>query len=68
MAAVAGFEEFDDDNDPYDEHDCAPLDVDGRLVGFRIDYCGLDQVSSSPEPSDPAATARILTIWTPDDA
>lgn len=68
LYAVADFDEFDDGNSPYDEHDCGLLDVDGRLVGFRIDYYRLDLVSHSPDPSDPAATARVLTIWTPEDA
>ena len=67
VAAVAGFEEFDRGNDPHDEHDCALLVVDGRLIGFRIDYYGFDRLSHSPDPSDPA-TAIVMTIWMPDDA
>ena len=68
VATVAGFEEFDEDSDPDDEHDSALLDVDGRLVLFRIDYYGLDLVSDSPDLSDATVTARVMTIWTPDDA
>ena len=36
LAAVATFERFDADNDPYNEHDCAMLTVTGRRVLFEI--------------------------------
>jgi hypothetical protein len=43
-AAVRGFDAFTDDNDPWQEHDCATLDVDGEPVMFKIDYYDLDLV------------------------
>jgi hypothetical protein len=52
LAAVAGFE-FTADNDPYGEHDCAILTVDGLRVMFRIDYYDHDLAYHSPDPSDP---------------
>src|SRR5271157_2965839 len=36
-AAVRAFDAFSDDNDPWQEHDCATLDVDGERVMFKID-------------------------------
>ncbi len=36
-AAVRAFDAFTDDNDPWQEHDCATLDVDGEPVMFKID-------------------------------
>ncbi len=68
LAAVVAFDAFDDDNDPYAEHDSALLDVEGRLVGFRIDYYGLDLTMHSPDPADPAVTRRVVTIMMAEDA
>ena len=36
-AAVRAFDAFTNDNDPWQEHDCATLDVDGEPVMFKID-------------------------------
>ena len=36
-ATVRAFDAFTNDNDPWQEHDCATLDVDGEPVMFKID-------------------------------
>jgi hypothetical protein len=36
LKAVAEFEDFDADNDPYNEHDCAGLNVAGHRVLLRL--------------------------------
>ena len=61
-AAVHSFDAFTDDNDPWQEHDCATLDVDGESVMFKIDYYDLDLQFGSPDPADPKLTRRVLTI------
>ena len=64
LAAIAA---FDDDNDPYGEHDCGLLDVAGRLILFRIDYYDLDFGKHSPDPADPDVTRRVMTVMTADE-
>src|SRR5438067_7107531 len=62
LSAVAGFDNFTEDNDPWGEHDCAVLTVDGRRIIFKIDYYDRDLAYHSPDASDPAVTQRVLTV------
>jgi hypothetical protein len=60
--AVETFSAFTPDNDPYGEHDCAVVDVEGLRVIWKIDYYDLKYEFASDDPSDPAQTRRVLTI------
>jgi hypothetical protein len=67
LEAVSKFDRFDEDNDPYGEHDFGALEVEGERLFFKIDY--YDQVLSahSPDPADPSVTKRLLTIMLADE-
>ena len=62
LRAVADFDNFNPDNDPWGEHDCAVLTIDGLKVIFKIDYYDRTRTYGSPDPANPKLTTRVLTI------
>ncbi len=66
-AAVRAFDAFDGDNDPWQEHDCATLDVDGERIMLKIDYHDLNREYGSPDAADPNVTRRVLTMMLASD-
>lgn len=62
IGAVRAFDDFGVDNDPHGEHDFGAVEV-GEVRGFwKIDAYDRDLRFGSPDPADPAATVRVLTI------
>ena len=59
LAAVAAFDDFTEDNDPWGEHDCAVLTVEGRRIIFKIDLYEDPEVKGADGKS---ITTRVLTI------
>jgi hypothetical protein len=62
LIQVQTFTEFDADNDPYGEHDFGSFEVAAERFFWKVDYYDHDMMFGSPDPSDPAATTRVLTI------
>jgi hypothetical protein len=65
--ALKTFDQFDEDNDPYGEHDFAALRVGDIRVVYKIDYYNLTMDGLSPAPSDPALTIRVMTVLLPEE-
>jgi hypothetical protein len=65
--AVAAFDAFTEDNDPYNEHDFGALTVRGEKLFFKIDTYDLSMTAHSPDPADPTVTRRVLTIMRADE-
>jgi len=62
IAAVQAFDDFGASNDPHGEHDFGVINHVANTVFWKIDYYDLDLRMASPDPSDAAVTARVLTI------
>lgn len=62
FTAVASFNDFSCENDPYDEHDFGALVVGGEQLFFKIDYYDQSLSHGSPDPADAALTRRVLTV------
>ncbi len=62
LNAVAGFDNFSEENDPYGEHDFGNLSVDGEKIYFKIDYYDSACVYGSEDPTDPSKTTRVMTV------
>jgi hypothetical protein len=62
LSAVRSFDAFTGDDDPHDEHDFGSVDIADQRVFWKIDYYDKRLEYGSPDPADPAVTARVITI------
>ena len=62
VQAVQTFTAFDDDNDPWGEHDFGAVELDGEKVFWKIDYYNPDCTAGSENPANEGLTHRVLTI------
>ena len=67
LIAIAAYDDFDEDSDPFGEHDFGLVEIAGQEVLFKIDYYDNDLRFHSPDPADPAVTRRIMTIFLPEE-
>lgn len=67
MAAITNFDGFTKDNDPYAEHDCAVMTVDGVKIIWKIDYYDLSRTHHSPNAADLNVTSRVMTVMRADE-
>ena len=59
---VKTFNDFNEENDPFKEHDFGSLMFDGTKVFWKIDYYDKTMKNGSNDPSNEELTTRVLTI------
>ena len=64
LLMVQNFNDFNEGNDPYGEHDFGSFDYKGDKIFFKIDYYDLNHKYMSEDPTNPDITNRVLTIMT----
>lgn len=64
---VRRYDAFTPNNDPYGEHDFGSFNYAAETIFWKFDYYDVDLQMHSPDPSDPAVTARVLTIMLADE-
>ena len=62
MQLVQNYTDFNEGNDPYGEHDFGSFTLGNQQVFWKIDASDCRFEFGSPNPCDPAVTARVLTI------
>ena len=62
VSMVQNFNDFNDDNDVYGEHDFFSFDYKGDKIIAKIDYYDLNNQYMSENPANPDITNRVLTI------
>lgn len=62
LTQVRTFNNFTEDNDPYNEHDFGRFDYKGDKIFFKIDYYDENLKYASENPANSAETVRILTV------
>ena len=67
VSLVQHFDDFNEGNDVYGEHDFGSFDYKGNKIFWKIDYYDEKMYGGSENPADPTKTTRILTIMLAED-
>ena len=59
---VRNFDDFNEENDPWNEHDFGSIKIGTNMIFWKIDLYDLDMENYSSNPTDPEVTVRVLTI------
>ena len=65
--AVATYDAFAEDHDPYCTHEMGVMEVQGHTVWWKIDLYDQSYDGGSPEPLSLFQTRRVLTVLFPSD-
>lgn len=68
LSAVENFDQWDEANDPYQEHDFGAFEVEGIRMFWKIDYYADKSMEAGSEhPEKPTACHRCLTLMKAED-
>jgi hypothetical protein len=67
LQKVAEYTDFNEKNDPCEEHDFLSFELCNRTFIFSIVYYDKKLEHASPDPTDPAVTERIGTLMMSSD-
>ena len=62
VETIKAFDAFDDDNDPWAEHDFVSIEHDDQTYFAKIDYYDRKLEAHSEDAADPEKTCRVMTI------
>ena len=62
ITKVRTFDTFDENNDPYNEHDFGAFDYKGKRIFWKIDNYDRKFLYLSPDVSNPRLTNKVLTV------
>ena len=62
LDSVKTFNNFNENNDPYNEHDYGSFLYDGQKIMWKIDYYDRDLRYCSDDPADITKTIRVMTV------
>ena len=64
---VQKFNDFNESNDAYQEHDFSRIEHNGITYFWKIDYYNKTMDAGSENPADETITIRVLTIMRSDE-
>lgn len=67
LKKIINFNDFNEGNDPYGEHDFGCIEHHGLNYFFKIDYYDNSMTCGSDDASNPDITIRVLTIMRADE-
>lgn len=62
LGQLRDFDQFDEGNDPYGEHDFGSFEFGADTILWKIDYYNQAMDAGSEDPTCAADTKRVLTI------
>jgi Protein of unknown function (DUF3768) len=62
LTMVRSFNDFNEDNDPYAEHDFGSVEFEGKEYFWKIDYYSDDSYEYGAEDSRSPTTRRVMTV------
>jgi hypothetical protein len=62
LAMVRSFNDFNEDNDPWAEHDFGIIEFQGKEYFWKLDYYADDSYEYGAEDPSSPSTRRVLTI------